>query len=300
MLGSPGQLEKEAVHAERQIWQRAQSMSPSPAYDTEIKSNGSPCNGSLSSVEAMDNMRKGYDKQLEAAKTAHSQETMDFRRENALLKQRLHNVNTERSAKLDHGRTAVQLQAELEGLKHSLALKEVALLRALADVESLSESESATHGKHSLEKRGREHREGVQTMAHVLSKWTRDSKLSAVILWRTSFQEQKPIAIDTAKVKALESEASGYRTQIRQLLQEVKEAMESVRESKRLHSEELSHLQADRKQLEKIISSAPDSAESAVLRREIIDSKNASKAREAALAEDIANLKIELRMKNVK
>merc|ERR1712166_1327506 len=82
-----GHLEKAAATAERQIWKRAQAMSPQapgPTSYFEETMNSSPAGGdvqwSMSSVEALDKMQKTYEAKIEHAKVAHHKEANELRK----------------------------------------------------------------------------------------------------------------------------------------------------------------------------------------------------------------------------
>lgn len=288
MIASSGdsaarQLEKAAVFAERQIWRRAQSMSPSPVQAGITSSPGIREDG-LSRMEALDQMQKSFERQVEAAKAQYANEVEQLRRENATLKQQLKGVSTDRESAIRNSATVQQLQAQLDELRHELTYKDVALSRAESEASRLADSESSIRLEATQDKRDRSQHSALHTFSRVLAQWGRDARFTAMVVWRTNFQEERPILIDTAKVKSLEREAAGYRTQIRQLVSDVKEAMTEVRENKRLHLEDAKRLQKNNKQLEKILSASPDSAEARLLRQEILQLKAEKQELESRIA----------------
>jgi len=259
-------------------------MSPSPVKAAASLSPGFRDEG-ISRMEALHQMQKSFDRQVEAAKAQYINEVEQLRRENASLKKQLRGVSTDREKTIKNSSTVQQLQAQLEELRHELTYKDVALSRAESEVSRLAHSESSIRSEASQDKLQRGQQHALKTFSRVLCQWSRDARFTAVVVWSTNFQEERPTLIDTAKVKALEREASGYRTQIRQLVSDVKEAMSEVRENKRVHAEEIKRLQKDKKQLEKVLSAAPDSAESRLLRQEILQAKAEKQELESKLAQ---------------
>merc|ERR1712166_1163714 len=282
-----GHLEKAAATAERQIWKRAQAMSPQapgPTSYFEETMNSSPAGGdvqwSMSSVEALDKMQKTYEAKIEHAKVAHHKEANELRKENTFLKQRLKGV----VASHNH-----ELQSQFD-------VKDRELGQVQHQYDTLKSQLEETHADHRVEARDREQGTGLSQIGSVLAKWTRDAKFGAIFMWRTQWTQQKPAQIDRAKVKALESEAQGYRNSIKVLISDVKESMAEVKEMKTEHVEQVKALKREKTQLESILASSSDNAEAAVLRREILQLKAKKQEREAELMEEVANLKTDLRL----
>jgi len=298
-----GHLEKAAATAERQIWKRAQAMSPQapgPTSYFEETMNSSPAGGdvqwSMSSVEALDKMQKTYEAKIEHAKVAHHKEANELRKENTFLKQRLKGVVASHNHELQSNHRHAQLQTQILELQSQFDVKDRELGQVQHQYDTLKSQLEETHADHRVEARDREQGTGLSQIGSVLAKWTRDAKFGAIFMWRTQWTQQKPAQIDRAKVKALESEAQGYRNSIKVLISDVKESMAEVKEMKTEHVEQVKALKREKTQLESILASSSDTAEAAVLRREILQLKAKKQEREAELMEEVANLKTDLRL----
>jgi cell division protein FtsB len=298
-----GNLEKAAANAERQIWKRAQLMSPQAPLPSHyfdeaavMSAGGGDVQWSMSSVEALDQMQKTHENKIETARRAHQKEAMDLRKENAFLKQRLKGVVASHNHELRSSHQHAQLQTALLELQTQSEVKERELQNIRDQNDALTERLQNLRLDHATEACARERGSGLSQMGEVLAKWTRDAKFGAIFMWRTQWMQQKPAQIDRAKVRALEAEAQGYRSQIENLTSDVKEAMAEVNQQKIEHVDQVKALKREKTALETILSQSSDNAEVAVLRREILQLKSQKQEREAELTEEIANLKTDLRL----
>jgi len=298
-----GRLEKAAATAERQIWRRAQAMSPQPPGPTsyfEETMSSSPGGGdvqwSMSSVEALDKMQKTYEAKIEQGRVAHQKEAIELQKENAFLKQRLKGVVASHNHELQSNQRHAQLQTQVVELQSQFDVKDRELQNVQHQYETLKQQLEQIHTDHRVEARDREQGTGLSQIGAVLAKWTRDAKFGAVFMWRTQWTQQKPLQIDRAKLKALEAEAQGYRDQIKVLISDVKESMTEVNKMKTEHVEQVKALKSEKMQLESILASSSDNAEAAVLRSEILQLKAQKQEREAELIDEVANLKTDLRL----
>lgn len=298
-MGRGTHLEKAAANAERQIWRRAQSLSPQSPVPSGyfVGPDQATAQGevqwSMSSVEALDQMQKNYEAKLESVRAQYQKEGSELRKENSFLKQRLKGVVATHNHELRSNHQHAQLQATIQQLQSELELRNIELNRAREETARLSQAESSMRTEVTKQKRAWNQRTSLEMIGAVLVQWTTNALFGAIVVWRTSLIDQKPAQIDRAKVRALESEASSYRIQIRQLVADVKEALELARSQKREHADELKSLRRDRNQLENMLSQSSENAESITLRREILKLKD----HEKALLDEVSQLKRELRLK---
>lgn len=304
MISQQRQLETAALTAERQIWKRAQAMSPqAPDANSRLGTWDKPAAGvdtsnewSMSSVEALDKMQKTYESKIEITRIAHQKETQELRKENMSLKQRLKGVVAQNNHELRSNHQLAELQTSLAQLQRQFESKEKELQSAKEDAATVKAKLKALRSAHAGEERDREQYGALSRIGAVMAEWTRDSKYGAILMWKSSWTQQKPVTIDRAKVRALEAEAQGYRRQIKALVADVKEAMAEVREQKNEHTEQVKLLKREKTQLDTILSQSPDNAEAAVLRREILQLKKKGQERVTELEDELHNLKAELRI----
>jgi len=301
MISQQRQLETAAATAERQIWKRANGRTPDP--NSRVSSWDAPAAGvdtsnewSMSSVEALDKMQKTYEAKIEIARIAHQKETIELRKENMSLKQRLKGVVAQHNHELRSNHQLAELQTSLAQLQRQFVSKEQELQDTQEEAATVKAKLKALRTNHTDEERDREQSGSLSRIGAVMAEWTRDSKYGAILMWKSAWTQQKPVTIDRAKVRALETEAQGYRRQIKTLVTDVKEAMAEVREQKNEHTEQVKLLKREKTQLDTILSQSPDNAEAAVLRREILALKKKGQERVTELEDELHNLKAELRI----